>query len=82
MDRTLEVAYKHSCDWRYDFNPKKYAILVYGETKDQYKSNSQNRIFRLGPHQIKEKSEYEHVGVKSCVFEYEDCIIADRLAKA
>ena len=81
-DKVLSIAYKHSCTWRYNFNPKKCAVLVYGEDRDRHARNAQHRSFKLGPHNIPEKTEYDHVGVKACVFRYDDCIIAERLAKA
>ena len=82
VDEVLDKAYRHSCDWRYSFNPKKCAVLVYGEDRDTNKRNSALRQFKLGPHRIPEKTFYEHVGVISCVFEYDECVIAERLAKA
>ena len=42
----------------------------------------QNRIFLLGLDHIKEKSEYEHVGIKACIYPYDGCIIEARLKKA
>ena len=75
------IAYQHSCDWRYGFNPKKCAIVIYDEDKEQNTVNS-IRTFSLGPHRIKEKNGYEHVGVTSSIIDYDYCITADRLTKA
>ena len=82
IDKVLDIAYKHSCVWRYNFNPKKCAVLVYGETRDEHDRNVSQRVFKLGPHRIKEKTEYEHVGVKACVYMQDECVIEDRLSKA
>ena len=61
----LDMVYKHSCKWRYHFNPKKSAILVYGESKSEQKLNSKYRIFRLGQDRIKEQISYDHLGLKN-----------------
>ena len=63
-DRVLDMVYRHSCTWRYNFNPKKSAVLVYGETQAEHRRNSQDRVYRLGPDNIKEKVEYDHLGLK------------------
>ena len=34
-DRVLQTVYDHSCKWRYKFNPKKSAVLVYGESQGE-----------------------------------------------
>ena len=36
----------------------------------------------LGPKRIKERTEYDHVGIKACIVPYDDCIIEGRLKKA
>ena len=82
IDKILDIAYEHSSRWRYNFNPKKCAVLVYGESKETHDKNAPDRIFKLGPHKIPEKVEYDHVGVKACIYEFDDCIISERLAKA
>ena len=40
-DRVLQMVYDHSCKWRYVFNPKKSAILVYGENSREKRTSSQ-----------------------------------------
>ena len=32
-DKVLKLVYEHSCVWRYRFNPKKSAVLVFGESE-------------------------------------------------
>ena len=66
-DRVLEIVYRHSCTWRYKFNPKKSAVLVYGEKQTEHKRNSRDRVYRLGPDCIKEKAEYDHLGLKNTI---------------
>ena len=68
-DQILDIVFKHSCKWRYKFNPKKSAVLVYGESLYERKRNAENRIYRLGKHQIKEQCKYEHLGLTNYVDE-------------
>ena len=68
VDAVLKIVYEHSRKWRYDFNAKKSAILVYGESSNEGKTNSRERMYRLGPDRVLEKSLYDHVGLKCCVY--------------
>ena len=67
VDQVLNMVYSHSRKWRYDFNAKKSAILVYGETAHESKVNSSYRNFRLGPDKVSERECYDHVGLKCCL---------------
>ena len=71
-DRILEMVFKHSCKWRYKFNPKKSAVLVYGEGKNEQKQNAALRVYRLGSEPIKEQTKYEHLGLVNYVNESEN----------
>ena len=62
IDRTLNLVFSHSRRWRYDFNPKKSAVLVYGESNVQRNISSKFRTYRLGYHNV-----YDHVGLKTDV---------------
>ena len=64
-DRVLQTVYDHSCKWRNKFNPKKSAVLVYGESQRENKCNSQHRYYRLGNDIIKESTNYDHLGLKN-----------------
>ena len=64
-DRVLQIVYKHSCTWRYKFNPKKSAVLVYGEGEHDNKTNMKYRNYMLGKEPIKEGTSYDHLGLKN-----------------
>ena len=64
-DCVLQVVYDHSCTWRYKFNPKKSAVLVYGETSSTNKLNATHRYYKLGTEVIKEATSYDHLGLKN-----------------
>ena len=49
----------------YKFNPKKSAVLVYGEKPNEQKRNAKHRSYRLGNDQIKEQTSYDHLGLKT-----------------
>ena len=42
--------------------------MVYGENKREAKRNYKDRSFLLGKEKVREKVEYDHVGVKCCLF--------------
>ena len=64
-DQVLNLVYEHSCTWRYRFNPKKSAILVFGESERVNKTNSNHRMYKLGEDPIKETQSYDHLGLKN-----------------
>ena len=68
LDRTLDLVYKYSCKWRFYYNANKSAVMVYGESKREAERNAKFRNFKLGKDKVKEKVEYDHVGVKNCLF--------------
>ena len=68
VDAVLKIVFDHSRKWRYDFNAKESAILVYGETAKEGNLNAKDRMYRLGPDRVMERTSYDHVGLKCCVF--------------
>ena len=65
-DKTLQIVHKFGLKWRFKFNAKKSAILVYGETKNEQEKGSKIRTFRLGKEKVEENFEYDHVDIKAC----------------
>ena len=63
----MKLVYRHSCTWRYCFNPGKSAVLVFGESSKDKKVGSIDREFKLGSGKVLVKLHYDHVGIKSCV---------------
>ena len=64
-DRVLQIVYNHSCTWRYKFNPKKSAVLVYGESEHDNRKHAKFRTYMLGKDRIKEGTTYDHLGLKN-----------------
>ena len=68
LDKALKIVNDYGNKWRYKFNARKSAIMVYGEEKKENRQNSENCISKLGKERVKEKVNYDHVGVKVCLF--------------
>ena len=67
MGRVMNMVHQHGCDWRYNFNASKSAVLIFGESERERKIGLENRRFSLGSQKVKERLYYDHVGVKTCV---------------
>ena len=80
-DKALQIVHEFGLKWRFKFNAKKSAILVYGESKHEQDRGSKYRTFRLGKEKVDEKSEYDHVGIKACTLKDSNQRIEDKLSK-
>ena len=81
IDKVLEIVHLHSVKWRYYFNADKSSILVYGETQRENSRNKVNRSYKLGSCYVKEKSEYDHVGFKTCILRGNNSRTVDKISK-
>ena len=80
-DRAMSIVHDHGCTWRYDLNAKKSGILVFGETMREHVRNSEERIFKLGPDRVKERQNYDHVGIRNTIFDDDNSGIEERISK-
>ena len=81
LDKVIDIVHNHGKKWRYGYNARKSAVLVYRETKREWVENSKHRVFKLGDQRVKEKDKYEHVGV-TCTTPYcETSQIDERVSK-
>ena len=78
---TLDIVYNYGCKWRFKFNAKKSAVLVYGDTKAEHLEASKFRVFKLGKDKVAVKLEYDHVGVKACVIAQDNSRIEEKIGK-
>ena len=67
MCRVMDIVEGHGRTWRYSFNAKKSAVMVFGESNIETTIGSQNRMFKLGCDRVKETLYYDHVGIKICL---------------
>ena len=51
-DKVLQIVHDYGYKWRFNFNAKKSAILVYGETRKEHKNAIKNRVFKLGKERV------------------------------
>ena len=82
MDNVLQLVENNGRTCRYNFNAKKSEILVYGESKASNKQNALRRVFNLGPDRVGERINYDHVGVKACLYDDDTTGLEERLSKA
>ena len=59
----IQLAYKYSCNWRYQFNYGKTGVVVFGECAIIHSKNMKVRQWKVGPNHMYEKSEYVNLGV-------------------
>ena len=80
-DNVLKIVYGYGCKWRFKFNAKKSAILVYGESKKEQERASKFKVFRLGKEKVGERQEYDHVGVKACTIQSDNGRVEEKIGK-
>ena len=68
LDAALKIVSEFSNRWRYAYNAKKSAIMVYVETRSEFKKGCKYRNFSIGNEKVKECESYDHVGIKNCLF--------------
>ena len=73
--------YEYSRKWIFDFNAGKSAIMVYGEKGRDNTRNASNRVFKLGKGRIKERDEFNHVGVKACLNPEGNSRVEEKISK-
>ena len=81
MDGALNIVGRYGKKWRFDFNSKKSAIMVYGESPKQNIINRKYRVFKLNGNRILERDSYDHVGVKACLFKDDNPRVMEKIKK-
>ena len=81
LDNVITLVCNHGNRWRYEYNARKSAVLVYGEDKRMHDRNSVYRIFNLGGKRIPEKEHYDHVGIKACIYENDSTLVNEKVSK-
>ena len=81
IDGVIQIVNQHGNRWRYEYNARKSAVLIYGEDKRTHDHNAQFRMFSLGGKKIPEKEHYDHVGVKACIYENNNVLVEEKIAK-
>ena len=81
LDETLRIANTFSIQWEYSYNAKKSAVMIYGENRHKHTKGKKFRNFRLGKAKVNETVEYDHVGVKNCLFGKYGTRVDERISK-
>ena len=80
-DQVNNIVWNYGNTWRFYFNAKKSAVLVYGESVKVNAKNSRDRVFKLGPDRIPERQEYDHVGVKASINPDNESRVLERISR-
>ncbi len=57
----MDICYKYSRQWRYEYNALKCAVIVFNESENDYLTR--NRTWQLGDDAVDESREYTHLGI-------------------
>ena len=68
LDRALTIVTEYSNRWRYSYNAAKSNIMVYGESRREFKIGRKDRMFNICNERVKEAESYDHMGIKNCLF--------------
>ena len=82
VDNSLKHIAQYANKWRFSYNAKKSAILIFGETRKEHNRGAKFRNFSLGGEKVPERSEYDHVGIKNCLFNDNMPRTLERVSKA
>ena len=59
----MQLAYRYSCNWRYQFSYTKTSVVAFGESPAEHSTNKQTRNLSLDPDLLDEEDEYVNLGV-------------------
>lgn len=61
LQHMMDTCFHYSCDWRYEYNASKSAVVVFNESEAEFRRS--DRTWILGNDVVVEKTEYVHLGV-------------------
>ncbi|MES9879758.1 MAG: reverse transcriptase family protein [Sedimenticola sp.] len=61
LQKMMDTCFNYSCDWRYEYNASKCAVVVFNERELEFRRS--DRTWHLGNDIVIEKTEYVHLGV-------------------
>ena len=82
MDKCLDLVNQYGNRWHFSFNAKKSAIMTYGKKPKVNIKNLAHRVFKLGINRVLEKQNYDHVGVKACLYKDDNTRMEEKITKA
>ena len=63
LNALISTVYQYSCDWRYEFNYDKTAVVTFGESLACHSKAVKQQNWHVGPTNIDERDEYTNLGV-------------------
>lgn len=63
LQHMIDICYNYSRKWRFLLSPEKTKLMVFGETKVEFKKQKNQRKFFLGKFKIDEVEQHTHVGI-------------------
>ena len=54
---------------------------MYGESRKEHEKGVKYREFKLGNEKVEERCEYDHVGVKACIFNDNNSRVEEKIGK-
>ena len=81
LDVAMDMVHRHGRTWRYELNAKKSGVLIFGENQTEHERNVVNRYFRLGQDRVKERTWYDHVGIRNCIYPSDTSGVVERISK-
>ena len=66
LDQMMNICFRYSCKWRYEYNARKCAVIVFNDTYRHV--HVDKRQWMLGRDPVDEKFDYTHLGVKLSKF--------------
>ena len=82
LRQVMDIVYQHGCTWRYEFNARKSGVLIFGDDTPHNRNADQMREFKLGDARVRERLNYDHVGIRTSVMQDDVSGVAERIAKA
>ena len=81
VDQSLTIIGEYARKWRYSYNAKKSAVLVFGESKREHEKGVKYRNFTLDGEKVPEMTEYDHLGIKNCLYHNYQPRTEDRISR-
>ena len=63
LSALISIAYQYSCEWRYEFNYDKTAVVTFGESLACHSKAVKQRNWHVGPTHTDERDKYTNLGV-------------------
>ena len=81
LDKMMAICYHCSLKWWYEYNANKSAVIVFNEMESEFRQAKSKQTWYLGPVEVKEVTQYRHLGINCNKFMGLDSNIKDTCSK-